>query len=277
VWRPRGCRRKSGELGFTELPCSVKDLDDIEANILLLSSNQQEGNDPLDIGLNALDSITASKGGRGVKSELSVTAFARRIGKTHQFVSLTMKGGEVYKKLATQVAGFESDYRQACADKLMSPTHLREMDVPDSALELTYRLTKEQKWTKEATKAAADRIRAVSDLVPEWLPDISSVYPKVAMEPGYAKSTAACCWRWRVWAVGCGSPRAMFQPAVIVIPRQAVSAHGWYSLCQLKNSRQIFQGIQMPTVNIGTQDISGRVLFRTVRSVVPMAVAASVA
>lgn len=175
------------ELGFTELPCSVKELDDIEANILMLTSNQQEGNDPLDIGLNALD--TTKKGEH--KSGLSLSAFAKRIGKTGAYLTQVTQGASVYRKLLSQLNNFETDYRQACADKLMSPTHLNEMDAPDSVLPVLYGLIKQQKWNVKETRAASDRIRSVADLVPAWLPDVSSVYPKVAMEPGYAKSTSA--------------------------------------------------------------------------------------
>ena len=72
--------------------------------------------------------------------------------------------------------GFEADYRQACVDKLMSPTHLREMDVPDNALVLIYNLTKEQKWTKEQTKAASDRIRSIADLAPDWPKNLPRIF-----------------------------------------------------------------------------------------------------
>lgn len=175
------------ELGFTELPCSVKDLDDIDANILMLTSNQQEGNDPLDIGLNALDTTTKGKH----KSDLSLSAFAKRIGKTGAYLTQVTQGAGIYRKLLSQLNNFEADYRQACADKLMSPTHLNEMDAPDSVLPMLYGLIKQQKWNVKETRAASDRIRSVADITPDWLLDVSSVYPKVAMEPGYAKSTAA--------------------------------------------------------------------------------------
>ena len=107
----RICRLAASELGFTELPCSVKDLGDIEANILLLSSNQQEGNDPLDIGLNALDTVEKSKGGRGVKSELSVSGFARRLGKTSQYMGQVVSAAKVFRILETQVSGFDATDR----------------------------------------------------------------------------------------------------------------------------------------------------------------------
>ena len=74
-------------------------------NLRLLSSNQQEGNDPLDIGLNALDTVEKSKGGRGVKSELSISGFAKRLGKSQGFISQMSQAAQVYK-LFTQVNSF---------------------------------------------------------------------------------------------------------------------------------------------------------------------------
>ena len=171
------------ELGFTELPCSVKELDDIEANLLLLTGNQQEGNDPLDIGLNALDTVEKSKGGRGVQSELSLSAFAKRLGKGITVVSQNAQAAKVYRKVSTQVEGF-------CATDRSK--HLTEIHAaPESTWVLLAGLLQEHSWTVKETKAAVDRIRSVADLAPDWLADIASVYPKVAMEPGYAKSTAA--------------------------------------------------------------------------------------
>ena len=99
------------ELGFKELPCVIENLDDIETNIRLLSSNQQEGNDPLDIGLNALDTVEKSKGGRGVKSELSVSGFARAIGKKQPDVVKLMKAGEVLNKLIEYSISLETEGR----------------------------------------------------------------------------------------------------------------------------------------------------------------------
>ena len=136
------------ELGFTELPCSVKDLDDIDANILLLSSNQQEGNDPLDIGLNALDTVEKSKGGRGVKSALSVSGFARAIGKTQQSVSQVIQAAEVYK-LTSQLVSFDPANRSQ---------HLSEIHAaPESTWGLLAGLLQQHSWTVKDTKAAVDR------------------------------------------------------------------------------------------------------------------------
>lgn len=167
------------ELGFTELPCSVKDLDDIEANILMLTSNQQEGNDPLDIGLNALDTTTKGKH----KSDLSLSAFARRLGKTGAYLTQVTQGARVYREILTQVNNFDPTDRAK---------HLTEIHAAhESTWVILAGLLQEHSWSVKDTKAAVDRVRAVADLVPAWLPDVFSVYPKVAMEPGYAKSTTA--------------------------------------------------------------------------------------
>jgi hypothetical protein len=86
----------------------IEHLDDVEANLRLLIGNQQEGNDPLDIGLNALDTVEKSKGGRGVTSELSVSGFARAIGKSEAMMRQVIKAAEVYQKLRSQLRGFVS-------------------------------------------------------------------------------------------------------------------------------------------------------------------------
>lgn len=167
------------ELGFTELPCSVKDLDDIEANILMLTSNQQEGNDPLDIGLNALDTTTKGKH----KSDLSLSAFAKRLGKSSASVTQVTQAATVFQQIFTRVKNFNQDGVHR---------HLYEIHAaPESTWVLLAGLLQEHSWSVKDTKAAVDRIRSVAECVPAWLPDVSSVYPKVAMEPGYAKSTSA--------------------------------------------------------------------------------------
>ena len=61
--------------------------------------------------------------------------------------------------------------------------HLVEIHAaPESTWALLAGLLQEQSWTVKDTKAAVDRVRSVDDLAPDWLPDISSVYPKVAIE-----------------------------------------------------------------------------------------------
>ena len=162
-----------------ELPCSVKDLDDIEANILLLSSNQQEGNDPLDIGLNALDTTTKGKH----KSDLSLSAFAKRLGKGLTVVSQNAQAAKVFRKVSSQLEFFSTANRSQ---------HLTEIHAaPESTWVILAGLLQEHSWSVKDTKAAVDRVRTVADLVPAWLLGVHSIYPKVATEPGYAKATAA--------------------------------------------------------------------------------------
>lgn len=96
------------ELGYTELPCVIEELDDTEASLRLLVGNQQTGNDPLDIGLTALATVVKSNGGRGVKSEMSVSAFAERLGKSVPVISNAILAAQVHKKLLIQIKGFET-------------------------------------------------------------------------------------------------------------------------------------------------------------------------
>ena len=96
------------ELGYAELPCVIEDLDDTEASLRLLVGNQQTGNDPLDIGLTALATVVKSNGGRGVKSEMSVSAFADRLGKSKQVISNAILAAQVHEKLSIQINGFET-------------------------------------------------------------------------------------------------------------------------------------------------------------------------
>ena len=171
----------ASELGFTELPCSVKDLDDIDANKQLLTSNEQTGNDPLDIGLIALDSTTPGKH----KSELSLSAFARMLGKSNGFISQVKHAANVYRKFEffSQLKNFDTTGRTQ---------HLFEIHAaPESTWVMLAGLLQEHSWTVKDTKAAVDRVREVFNAAPDWWTDVSSVYPKAAMEPGYAKATAA--------------------------------------------------------------------------------------
>ena len=88
------------ELGYTDLPCVIEDLDDSEASLRLLTGNQQTGNDPLDIGLTALATVVKQ---RGVKTEMSVTAFAERLGKSEGLVRQSIKAASVFEKFRSQL------------------------------------------------------------------------------------------------------------------------------------------------------------------------------
>lgn len=146
------------ELGFTELPCVIEDLDDVETNLRLLSSNQQEGNDPLDIGLNALDTVEKSKGGRGVKSELSISGFAERLGKDKGTISRLVQAAVVYKALP-QDNGFDMTERS----KHLSEIHA----APPWLWSGLVKAMIEGGWTVAVTR---DKVGAVKDLAepPQW-------------------------------------------------------------------------------------------------------------
>jgi hypothetical protein len=73
----------------------VEDLSDTQANIRLISSNQQEGNSPLDIGLNAIETVAKSNGGSNSKGQ-GLAAYADSIGKSKQLLGQWMGAGKVY-------------------------------------------------------------------------------------------------------------------------------------------------------------------------------------
>jgi ParB-like chromosome segregation protein Spo0J len=169
-------------LGFTALPCVIEQLDDVEANLRLLIGNQQEGNDPLDVGLNALDTVEKSKGGRGVTSELSVSGFASRIGKTQGYLTQVTQAATVYRKVITQVMGFSPTGRTK---------HLFEIhSAPSPTWPMLATLLQSNDWSVKDTKAAVDRVKEVSAAIPAWFAAPVNL-EKAAMEPGFAKALVA--------------------------------------------------------------------------------------
>ena len=146
------------ELGYKELPCVIEDLDDVETNLLLLSSNQQEGNDPLDIGLNALDTVEKSKGGRGVRSELSVRGFADALGKSHPYLVQVTQAAEVYK-LVTRVTSFKA----AGIHRNLAEIHA----APNWLWSALVKQMIESGWTVQITRDKVGAFKEVSD-PPSW-------------------------------------------------------------------------------------------------------------
>lgn len=171
----------ASELGYTYLPCVIEDLDDIETNLRLLMGNQQEGNDPLDIGLTALATVEKSKGGRGVKSEISVRGFAERLGKNPSDISNLIKAASVLSKLLERSYSFDAKGRAF---------HLKEIhSAPESTWAMLAGLLAEKDWSVKDTKAAVDRINGVQSVIPDWWPfAIDSEYSRIATEPGHAKA-----------------------------------------------------------------------------------------
>ena len=129
----------------------IEDLDDVETNLRLLSSNQQEGNDPLDIGLNALD--TTSKGKH--ESDLSLSAYALKLGKSNGFITQVTQAATVYREIFTQVknSDFEGRYK-----------HLYEIHAAPHWLWVA--LVKqmiESGWTVQVTRDKVGAFKEVAD------------------------------------------------------------------------------------------------------------------
>lgn len=88
--------------GLECVPCWVVEMGDDEAYMALATSNNQGELAPLEIGLHALERVGKAKGhGRGQKGGLS--DYARKIGRSHQYLSQLVAAAEV-AKAATQVA-----------------------------------------------------------------------------------------------------------------------------------------------------------------------------
>lgn len=130
-------------------------------------SNEQAGNDALDVGLNALATVEKSKGGRGVTSELNLSEYARRIGKTAAYVSQAMAAADVYK-LFTRVNSFES-----------VPTHRHLCEIHPAPQWLWSALVTQllaEHWTVEATRHAVGWVgRYTVDRRPQQRQDLTAV------------------------------------------------------------------------------------------------------
>jgi ParB/RepB/Spo0J family partition protein len=85
------------ELGFTEIPCVVQEMDDTEALIQLIVGNVQTENKPLEIGLNALDACSKAS-----KKGLSVKNYAERIGILDETVRNYVNAADVHRFVLEQ-------------------------------------------------------------------------------------------------------------------------------------------------------------------------------
>lgn len=88
----------SKELGFSELPCVVRQLDDTEALIQLILGNTQSENSPLEIGLNALK-VIQNEG----KKAYTTTAYAQRLGLSETTIRRYINAAEVFQYLGQQL------------------------------------------------------------------------------------------------------------------------------------------------------------------------------
>lgn len=82
--------RASKDLGFQELPCVIRELDDTEALIQLVLGNTQSETSPLEIGLNALKVVKKDKG-------YSAVAYAQRLGIGESSIRRYMAASEVFQ------------------------------------------------------------------------------------------------------------------------------------------------------------------------------------
>lgn len=82
-------------------PCWVVEMDDDAAYMALATSNNQGELAPLEIGLHALERVGKATAGRGKKGGLS--DYARKLGKSHQYLSQLVAAAEVAKS-ASQLA-----------------------------------------------------------------------------------------------------------------------------------------------------------------------------
>jgi ParB/RepB/Spo0J family partition protein len=82
--------------GLASVPCWVRDLDDEEAYMLLVTSNNQSELSPLEIGLHALH-LDEARGGRGKKG--GVSAYADQIGRSRGSVADYRMAAEVAERV----------------------------------------------------------------------------------------------------------------------------------------------------------------------------------
>jgi len=86
----------ANQAGIESVPCWVRDMDDDEAYMALVTSNSQGELSPLEIGMHALHCVSLSKGGRGQKGGLS--AYAKVVGKDKSTVSKLVNAASVATK-----------------------------------------------------------------------------------------------------------------------------------------------------------------------------------
>lgn len=90
----------AAKAGLTGVPCWVVEMDDEAAYMALATSNNQGELAPLEIGLHAIDAVGKGTAGRGKKGGLA--DYARKIGKTSQYLTQLVAAAEVAKSV-TQV------------------------------------------------------------------------------------------------------------------------------------------------------------------------------
>lgn len=89
--------RAARKLGFGELPCVIRVMDDTEALIQLITGNIQSENKPLEIGLNALKVMQANN------QHLTVVHYAQRLGMSETSIRRYMHASEAFQFIQSQL------------------------------------------------------------------------------------------------------------------------------------------------------------------------------
>ncbi len=90
--------RAAKALGYEELPCVIRVMDDTEALIQLITGNIQSDNKPLEIGLNALKVVQAAN-----EQGLSVATYAQRLGMSETSIRRYMHASEAFQFIQSQL------------------------------------------------------------------------------------------------------------------------------------------------------------------------------
>ncbi len=87
--------RAAKQLGYLELPCVVRDLNDTEALIQLILGNIQTESKPLEVGINAFKAVQ--------KEGFSLAEYARRLGVSETTIRRYVSASEVFQFIRAQL------------------------------------------------------------------------------------------------------------------------------------------------------------------------------
>lgn len=161
--------------GLDEISCWVAvGMSHEEANMLLVTANNQKELTPLELGLHALRTIAPSKGGRG--NEAGYSKYARAVGKTPATLSELVKGAGVYE--AVKAIGQPMDFAERA-------WHLVAIGgAPEEKWEALARRMLGEGWTVSQTRREVATLNAPQS--PAALPGSSK------LDPGEAQEASSC-------------------------------------------------------------------------------------
>lgn len=172
-------KRAAEQVKLDKVPCWVEEMDDDAAYMALATSNNQGELAPLEIGMHALERVGKATAGRGKKGGLS--DHARKIGKSHQYLSQLVAAAEVAKS-ATQVA-----------DLLDKSKHLFVIhDLPRCCWQTACEWMLENKCTVEKVEDQVSRTNAALKKVTEeyqWLFPTLPLFSRIAATPDFSASS----------------------------------------------------------------------------------------